>query len=69
MDLQKSFGFGLQLGDSRLNIAKALDGVGRGWDFSPVLAVHSKRGSGGLHEGFLHPANAFFSVRTSKLAY
>ena len=33
MDLKKSFGFGLQLGNSRLNIAKALDGVGRGWEF------------------------------------
>ena len=32
MDLKKSFGFGLQLGNSRLNIAKALDGVGRGSD-------------------------------------
>ncbi len=33
MDLKKSFDFGLQLGNSRLNIAKALDGVGRGWEF------------------------------------
>ena len=34
LDLKKSFGFGIKLGDSRLNIARALDGDGQGWAFS-----------------------------------
>ena len=34
LDLKKSFGFALEMGDTRLNIARALDGVGRGWEFS-----------------------------------
>ena len=34
LDLKKSFGFGIKLGDSRLNIARALDGDGQVWEFS-----------------------------------
>ena len=34
LDLKKSFGFGLEIGDTRLNIARALDGDGLGWEFS-----------------------------------
>ena len=34
LDLKKSFGFGLEMGDGRLNIARALDEGGRGWEFS-----------------------------------
>ena len=34
LDLKKSFGFGIKLGDSRLNIARALDGDGQGWEYS-----------------------------------
>lgn len=34
LDLKKSFGFGIKLGDSRLNIARALGGDGQGGEFS-----------------------------------
>lgn len=34
LDLQKSFGFGVEMGDSRLSIARALAGKGRGWEFA-----------------------------------
>jgi len=37
LDLKKSFGFGIKLGDSRLNIARALDGDGQGREFSAQI--------------------------------